>query len=152
MKNNISEIRQAIRDIRKKGYVTNDLISKLVNNINEIATIEATCIFFKKQAKKLNLMFQPSEILQTVSDVYRCSVEDIQGNARTKEIADARHLSIYLCRTELGFTFQASGDCVNRNHATAMHSIRKIEGLLKTDIKLCAKKDEIIKQLNGIVQ
>ena len=48
----------------------------------------------------------------------------------------ARHVSMYLMRTLTNMTLKEIGSIYNRDHATVLSSIKKVEDLLKSDTKM----------------
>lgn len=76
----------------------------------------------------------PEIIIATVAQHYGFSVKDIKGKKRYPRIAEARHLSIYLCRMLLGETYAEIGKIFGgKDHSTIVHSIKKIEDLRVTN-------------------
>lgn len=76
----------------------------------------------------------PEIIIATVAQHYGFSVKDIKGSKRYPRIVEARHLSIYLCRSLLGETYVEIGKIFGgKDHSTIVHSIKKIEDLRVTN-------------------
>lgn len=71
------------------------------------------------------------EIVNQVSQFYKINEKDILGNSRTKDIAWARHVAIYLSRTILNTAFKEIGKYFNRDHSTIMSSVTKVETTIK---------------------
>ena len=77
---------------------------------------------------------EPSTIVNAVSQYYGVSVEDIVGERRSKEIALARQMTMYLLRTELSLSLPQIGVVIGgRDHTTAMHAVDKIKNLIEED-------------------
>lgn len=72
-------------------------------------------------------------IKRHISDHYGISIEDLNSQRRTKAIADARQVAMYLCRELLNETYVSIGKSFDRDHSTAMHAIEKVEKRLKDD-------------------
>ncbi|TXT51145.1 MAG: chromosomal replication initiator protein [Spirochaetes bacterium] len=73
-------------------------------------------------------------IIRMVADHYKLSLSDLKGKKRSKNIALARQVSMFVIRevteystTEIGIEFGG------RDHTTVMHSCQKIEQLCKFD-------------------
>lgn len=76
----------------------------------------------------------PRKIIDTVADYYGLTHQQIVSKTRTKNIANARHISIYLCRTKLSLSYIKIGEEFGgRDHATIMSACRKVEKGIKTD-------------------
>lgn len=75
-----------------------------------------------------------SKIRKVVCDYYNFSKQQICSKVRTKNIATARHIAIYLCRSLLDAPYETIGsEFGNRDHATIMNSCERIESLIKCD-------------------
>jgi chromosomal replication initiator protein len=69
----------------------------------------------------------PPKVLELVSAHYGLPVEELVGQRRTKNVADARHVAMYLLREELGLSLPQIGQMVgNRDHTTVAHAIEKV--------------------------
>ena len=69
----------------------------------------------------------PTNIISFVAQYYKLTFEDIVGSSRTKNVAAARQMAMYLSReltsmslVDIGATFGG------RDHSTVMHACRKI--------------------------
>ena len=80
--------------------------------------------------------YAPEFIIEKIAAYYNLSVEDILGKGKTKNIANARQIAIYLMRKLTGLTLAEIGGALNRDHSTVLHSIRKIEDSIATDSEL----------------
>ncbi len=80
--------------------------------------------------------YAPDFIIGKVSDFYDISPDEVIGKGKTKNVAAARQMSIYLIRKLTGLTLEQIGDVLHRDHSTVLHSIRKVEENLQSDPKL----------------
>ena len=92
----------------------------------------------------------PDIIIAETARYYGVPEDVVRGQNRSKDVAMARHVSIYLCRSltslslvEIGRSFE------NRNHATVISSIRKIEDLMKNNTALSATIRDITSNINS---
>lgn len=73
-------------------------------------------------------------IKRIVADYYGLTQAQLTSRARTKVIANARHIAIYLCRKHLDLPYIKIGeDFGKRDHSTIISACDKIEKNLKTD-------------------
>ncbi|UPU38437.1 hypothetical protein MX850_06965 [Erysipelothrix sp. Poltava] len=73
-------------------------------------------------------------IKRIVADYYGLTQAQLVSKARTKAIANARHIAIYLCRKHLDLPYNKIGeDFGKRDHSTIISACDKIEKKLKTD-------------------
>lgn len=76
-------------------------------------------------------------ITKAVSGYYKIPMGDIRGKTRKKEVAMARHISMFMCHKILKKTLEEIGEFFeNRDHSTVIHGIKKIQNLVKDDTKL----------------
>jgi len=76
----------------------------------------------------------PKTIIRETARYYALKEEDLRGQNRSKKTALARQVSMYLMRTLTDLSLsEIGGEYEDRNHATVLASIRKVEDLLKTD-------------------
>jgi len=88
----------------------------------------------------------PKHIIQTVSEYFDITIEDVLGKSREKRLAFPRQIIMYLLREEMNISYPSIGsELGGRDHTTAMHAYSKIARVLKDDDQL--KRDlELIKQ------
>ncbi|HEY4538200.1 MAG TPA: chromosomal replication initiator protein DnaA [Erysipelothrix sp.] len=73
-------------------------------------------------------------IKRIVADYYGLTQAQLVSKARTKAIANARHIAIYLSRKHLDLPYSKIGEAFGgRDHSTIINSCDKIEKNLKTD-------------------
>ena len=89
------------------------------------------------------------KIFDAVSEKYGVSKEEIYGTHRTKEIATARHVTIYLLRNLTDMSFPNIGRMFNRDHSTIMKSIDVVERRLRSDSMFVMDIAELKKIVTG---
>lgn len=88
------------------------------------------------------------KILNVVADYYSLSVAQITGKMKTGNIANARHVAIYLIRDMLDVPFKKIGATFSgRDHSTIMHSVETVEQMLKTDGQAKLVVEELKKRI-----
>ncbi len=73
----------------------------------------------------------PDLIIDCVSEYYGLGSGLLRGNSRKKEIAQARHVAVYLTREMTGLSLPRIGDAFGRDHSTIINSCDKISKLLE---------------------
>jgi len=97
-----------------------------------------------------DLMPQPDRIIKEVARYYGLKEEDLRGQNRSKNTAIARQVSMYLIRTLTNLSLKDIGsEFEDRNHATVLQSIRKVEDLIKTDPRMAATIRDITSNINS---
>ena len=87
------------------------------------------------------------KIFTAIYHKYNVKKEDLTSTKRSKEIAFARHICIYLIREVTEMSLPNIGKLFGRDHATVMHSINKIEHRILNDSVLDFELKEIIKEV-----
>ena len=121
-------------DVRKLEGTLNELFFKAI-----LYNPERIDITFAKEIFKENPIvvkqedeLTPKRIKNAVCEYYGLTRTQIESKSRTKNIANARHIAIYLCRTQLEMPFAKIGfEFGNRDHSTIMSSYEKMMKLLK---------------------
>ena len=67
------------------------------------------------------------DIQKVVEDYYKISHSDLVGKSRSKNIAYARQIAFYLCRTILDVPYVELGNKFNKDHSTVLYAVNKIE-------------------------
>ena len=87
------------------------------------------------------------KIFAAVDKKYNVKKSDLTGKSRVKEIANARHIAIYLIRTLTEMSLPNIGKIFNRDHATVISSIDNVEKRLDSSQQFEAEINEIIKEI-----
>ena len=125
-------------DVRSlKGAVTR-LLFYSASFSNEIdfghITLKLAQEAFKDQIQENKNELTITNIRKVVCDYYNLTKQQIISANRTKNIANARHIAIYLCRKLLDAPYKEIGDEFGkRDHTTIMASCEKVEKLIKTE-------------------
>ncbi|MGP1376044.1 MAG: chromosomal replication initiator protein DnaA [Bulleidia sp.] len=90
----------------------------------------------------------PHRIIKTVADYYGLTRQQITGKTRTKNIANARHISIYLCRKLLDLSYIKIGEEFGgRDHSTIISACMKVDKQIKTDRNFSTALSELEKMM-----
>lgn len=90
----------------------------------------------------------PKKIIKAVADYYGLTRQQITSKTRTKNISNARHISIYLCRKLLDISYIKIGDEFGgRDHSTIISACTKVERQIEKDPTYAAAVTEIEKLL-----
>ncbi len=93
----------------------------------------------------------PALVLEATSKLFSFSVEDIIGRARTRDLVDARHIAMYVCRqlTNPPLSYpQIARAFGGRDHTTVMNAVQRIE----RDMKERHKTFDRVEQLSAVVR
>jgi chromosomal replication initiator protein len=127
------------------------IATKIENNIRElegalIRIVAYASLFDSEVTMELtdealkNVLFSPKKkitvekIIEATAEHFHLKEDDICGKRRTKEIAFARQVAMYLARdlTELSLP-KIGEEFGGRDHTTVLYAVRKIEDLLESE-------------------
>ena len=90
------------------------------------------------------------KIFAAVYRKYNISKEELIGIKRSKEIAAARHMTIYLIRTITDMSLKSIGDIFNgRDHSTIKSSCELMQRKIATDPQTKTAVNELTKEVKG---
>ena len=89
----------------------------------------------------------PPVVLEAASKLFGLADEDITGKARTRDLVDARHIAMYVCRqlTNPPLSFpQIAKAFGGRDHTTVMNAVQRIERDMKERRKTFDRVNELM--------
>ena len=106
----------------------------------EMAQETLAALLSSREPRKIT----PDSIIQTVSNHYSVSNEEVTGKRRSRDIALPRQVSMYLIRELTPLSTTAIGRVFSgRDHSTVMHSCDKIAEMMRKDISFRKTVDEL---------
>ena len=137
LRSNIRQIEGAVRKLSAIGFVYGKVITMDVARgcIDELLG----------GAEPVDVTVD--KIFSAVYRKYGIKKEDIIGERRTKNIAQARHIAIYLIRQITDMSFPGIGRILNRNHTTIISSIETVEKNIMASQSFSMEIDELIKSV-----
>ena len=123
------------------------MIRKLINEADAEEKLKSLAAQVARKAKEKNNGPTISiEIIQkTVADYFGLTINDLKSKSRTKQLALARHIAVYLCRRfSFAGTVAIGEKFGGRNHATVLHACKKIQKLINSDDSFLNTIDAII--------
>ena len=135
---NNEDIKQIIRNNKADDEESKQFIMDIVKDaLSGIISDEA------------DVSITPEKILSTVSEHMNVSINDIQSTKRSKDIALARQIVMYLCRSLTDKSLQSIGETVGgKDHATVYSGIKRVEDKLKKDPQFESSLSIIVNKLN----
>lgn len=85
------------------------------------------------------------DIQKEAEQFFKISHTDIVGSKRARNITHARQVAIFLCRDLLDIPYEDIGKKFNRDHSTAMYSVRNIEEKMREN-RVLREEVEALKQ------
>ena len=119
--------------------------------LDDIITIDSVKRAIKDVIRIGTYIPTPESIIRETARYYSLKPEDLRGQSRSKNTATARQVSMYLMRSLTNLSLKDIGaEYEDRNHATVLSSIRKVEDLLKTDPAMAGTVRDITSNINSV--
>lgn len=120
-------------DVRRLEGALNELLFKsILYNPGRIDLKFAAEIFKEDPIVKTGEEITVEKIKKSVCEFYGLTKAQLESKSRTANIANARHIAVYLCRKHLEMPFAKIGlEFGNRDHSTIMSSYEKIIEMLE---------------------
>jgi len=130
---NIRQLEGAIKKLNAYAFINNQTIT--------LELVKTSIAYIMSGTEPINVTVE--KILAAVSQMYGISQAELKGRKKTKEIAFARNVAIYVIRSVTDMSLNAIGRTFDRNHTTILSATRVIEKEMKTDLTLANQIAEI---------
>jgi chromosomal replication initiator protein len=134
---NIREIEGALTRVAAFATLTKEPLSA------ELARRVLADLLTERQPRPVT----PQVVLDASAKLFALSVDDVIGKARTRDLVDARHIAMYVCRqlTNPPLSFpQIAKAFGNRDHTTVMNAVQRIERDMKERRKTFDRVNELM--------
>lgn len=89
-----------------------------------------------------------SMIQQLVAESFGVSMEELLSHKRTAELALARQIAMYMARNKTSESLQSISHAFNKkDHTTVLHACKKVEDVMKNDLRIRSYVDNIAAKL-----
>ncbi|MBQ3507583.1 MAG: chromosomal replication initiator protein DnaA [Clostridia bacterium] len=139
LRSNIRQIEGAIKKLGAKSFLTGRHITM------ELARSCITDILDGIEPVTVTV----DKIFAAVLKKYNIKREDIVSGKRTKEIANARHITVYMIRSVTDMSLPNIGKIIARDHSTVLSSIEAVEKRMAQNPVFRAEVEEMIKEIKG---
>lgn len=92
---------------------------------------------------------KPDLIVKEVARYYNISADKIYSSNRSKDIAQARQVAMYLVRNLTNYSLPEMGKVFKRDHTTVLHGINKVETFLNTSPDMKNELDDLVKNIRN---
>lgn len=138
LKSNVRQIEGALKRLSAMSFLSGERIT-----VDMAARTLADII-----SEDIPLSMKINRILYTVGEKYGVEVEDLKGKKRTKEIAWARHVAIYIMREKTDMSLPAIGNEFGRDHTTVLSSHKIIEKEIAENPSFAVEMNELINEID----
>ncbi len=173
---NLPDYETKVKIIRKKAQrqnaiIPDDVIDFLANNISAnvreiegaLSSLIANASFLNrkitvslaKEILKIYVKINKREIsiesiVDIVSENTSISIDAINSKARTRDVAQARQIAMYLAKKHTKSPLATIGSTIGgRNHATVLHACKTVGNLMDTDKMFSRKISDLEKIILG---
>ena len=88
------------------------------------------------------------DIEQRITVHFGLKPGELKARRRTRKVAEARHLAMYIMRTRASTSFPSIGDFMGgRDHSTVIHACRSVERRIKDDQRYRSMVETILRSL-----
>ncbi len=137
LKSNIRQIEGAVKKICARSYLSKEPIT---------LPMARECIAAFVQGAEPPTV-TADKIVARVAKKYGVTEEEIYGRKRTKHIAHARNVSIYIIRKVTELSFPAIGKLFDRDHSTIISANDTVEQNLKGNPLLSIELTDLMKEI-----
>ncbi|MBO5778895.1 MAG: chromosomal replication initiator protein DnaA [Clostridia bacterium] len=137
LKSNIRQLEGVVKKICARSFLTREPITLAIAK-------ECVAAYTKDNDTQ---SVTPDMIVARVAKKYGISKEDIYGRQRTKHIATARNISIYIIRKITGISFPMIGELFDRDHSTIISANNTVENNMKTTPLFAMEINDLIKEI-----
>ena len=141
VRDNIRELEGALTRVAAFATLTKEPLSA------ELAERVLADLLTERQPRPIT----PQVVLDASAKLFGLEVDDIIGKARTRDLVDARHIAMYVCRqlTNPPLSFpQIAKAFGGRDHTTVMNAVQRIE----RDMKERRKTFDRVNELTTVVR
>ncbi len=137
LKNNVRQLEGAVKKLGARSFLTGAKIT---------VDLAVSCVADLLTGSE-PVSVTVDRIFEKVSKKYGISIEDIKSRKRTKGIASARHITIYIIRKMTDLSLPAIGRLLGRDHTTIMSSIETIENEMLQNALFEIEINELMKEI-----
>ncbi len=134
---NVREIEGALSSLEAN-------VSYLGRKVNTSLAKDILKIYVKVHQKEITI----DSIIEVVCEYMNVDFARLNSSERTREVAQARQIAMYLAKQHTKSPLTAIGSAIGgRNHATVLHSCKAVSNLLETDKNFRHQVEEIEKAI-----
>ena len=137
LKNNVRQLEGAVKKLGARSFLTGAKIT---------VDLAVSCVADLLTGSE-PVSVTVDRIFEKVSKKYGISIEDIKSRKRTKGIASARHITIYIIRKMTDLSLPAIGRLLGRDHTTIMSSIETIENEMVQNTLFEIEINELMREI-----
>ena len=131
-----------------EGYLSRTVFySNLLKE--DIVTISSAREALKDIAKEDSEIIDATKIIDIVCKFYNIKKEDVLARKRTKNIAEARQIAMFLITEYINMPLESVGNIFGKDHATVIYAKNKVADDIKNSKKLEVQINDIKHMIEG---
>jgi len=131
-----------------EGFLSSAVFySNLLNE--DIVSIESAKEALKNIAKQNEEAIDTGKIIDIVCKFYNIKKDELLARNRTKTIADARQIAMYLITEFISMPLKAVGEIFGKNHATVIYAKTKVAEDMKKSKRIEIQINDLKKMIEG---
>ncbi len=117
--------------------------------LNKEITVDAVMDILKDYGEKGERKITPDFIIESCAKFYNVKKESIYSEKRTKDIAFARQVSMYIMRELIDMSFPKIGAVFGKDHATALYANKQVQKSMSSDESVKINIEGLINDIKG---
>ena len=131
-----------------EGYLSRTVFySNLLKE--DIVTIESAREALKDIAKEDEESIDATKIIDIVCKFYNVKKDELLARKRTKQIAEARQIAMYLITEFINIPLESVGSIFGKDHSTVIYAKNKVQDDIKKSKKLEVEINDLKQMIEG---
>jgi len=123
-------------------------IDNLIRVVNESQIPELNWKSINGEVESLNEKLT-NDMMKVICNLTLIDWDQMKGKCRKRELNDVRQIAMWIIRKGTSMSFYDVGKVFNRHHATVLHAVKNVEGLIQTDNKYRADVEQILNHIDS---
>lgn len=117
--------------------------------LNKEITLDMVMEILSEYSKMSENEITPENIIETCSKFYGVKKEDIYSDKRTKTIALARQVSMYIIKELTNYSYPKIGSVIGKDHSTIIYAIKTVTNMMENDEAFKFNVEGLINDIKG---
>jgi len=117
--------------------------------LNKEITLDMVMEILSEYSKMSENEITPENIIETCSKFYGVKKEDIYSDKRTKTIALARQVSMYIIKELTNYSYPKIGSVIGKDHSTIIYAIKTVTNMMEKDEAFKFNVEGLINDIKG---
>jgi chromosomal replication initiation ATPase DnaA len=122
-------------------------IDNLVRVVSDSQIAELNWKSINGEVESLNEKIT-NNIMKVICTLTLLDWDQLKSKCRKRELNDVRQIAMWIIRKGTSMSFYDVGKVFNRHHATVLHAVKNVEGLIQTDNMYRASVEQILNHLD----